>query len=100
MMRGGLSMVASLMLGVTLASGPVWAETSTPPNGPAMHAAQPNPTDFSAQRRYSRRVPLRLRVYRGLGPSAVRQCRSWYVEEYRPSGTVIVPRMQCWWARG
>lgn len=30
-------------------------------------------------------------------PSARRYCRSWLAEEYRPSGTVIVPRMQCWW---
>ena len=34
------------------------------------------------------------------GPNAVRECRARYVEDHRPSGTVIVPRMQCWWARG
>lgn len=33
------------------------------------------------------------------GPRAVRQCVSRLVPEYRPSGTVIVPRMRCWWAR-
>jgi hypothetical protein len=33
------------------------------------------------------------------GPNAVRQCVSRLVPEYRPSGTVIVPRMRCWWAR-
>jgi hypothetical protein len=33
------------------------------------------------------------------GPGAVRQCVSRLVPEYRPSGTVIVPRMRCWWAR-
>ena len=32
------------------------------------------------------------------GPNAVRQCVSRLVPEYRPSGTVIVPRMRCWWA--
>jgi hypothetical protein len=32
------------------------------------------------------------------GPNAVRQCVSRLVTEYRPSGTVIVPRMRCWWA--
>ena len=31
------------------------------------------------------------------GPNAKRQCRSWLAKEYRVSGTVIVPRMQCWW---
>lgn len=32
-----------------------------------------------------------------LSPNAKRQCRSWLVQEYRVSGTVIVPKMQCWW---
>ena len=31
------------------------------------------------------------------GPSAKRYCRSWLEQEYRVSGPVIVPRMQCWW---
>jgi hypothetical protein len=31
------------------------------------------------------------------GPRSVRQCVSWLEPEYRPSGTVIVPRMHCWW---
>jgi hypothetical protein len=30
-------------------------------------------------------------------PSARRYCRSWLAQEYRPSGTVIVPRTQCRW---
>src|SRR5712691_7141073 len=34
------------------------------------------------------------------GPGAVRQCRAWLAQEFRPSGTVIVPRMSCWWVRG
>jgi len=33
------------------------------------------------------------------GPNAVRQCVSRLVPEARPSGTVIVPRMHCWWAQ-
>lgn len=33
------------------------------------------------------------------GPRAVRHCVSRLVPEARPSGTVIVPRMRCWWAR-
>jgi hypothetical protein len=40
------------------------------------------------------------RQVRALPPDAVRQCRAWYVQEARPSGVVIVPRMQCWWERG
>jgi len=31
------------------------------------------------------------------GPNAKRYCRSWLEKEYRVSGTVIVPKMQCWW---
>lgn len=31
------------------------------------------------------------------GPNSKRHCRSWLDREYRVSGTVIVPRMQCWW---
>jgi hypothetical protein len=48
-----------------------------------------------------RRAPPRI-VIRPLGrthpgPNSVRQCVSWLEPEYRPSGTVIVPRMHCWW---
>jgi hypothetical protein len=32
-----------------------------------------------------------------LPANAKRQCRAWLVKEYRVSGTVIVPRQQCWW---
>ncbi len=57
------------------------------------------------------RVP-RLRVYPNYqappevypryypGPNAVRECNATYVQEYRPSGTVIVPRMHCFWRPG
>jgi hypothetical protein len=66
----------------------------------------------------SKRAPVRIRVtprcpYRTEtldhpppydcefpGPGFVRQCSARLVQEYRPSGTVIVPRMQCWWERG
>jgi hypothetical protein len=34
------------------------------------------------------------------GRNAVRECNATYVQEYRPSGTVIVPRMNCYWRRG
>ena len=34
------------------------------------------------------------------GPNAVRDCTATYVEEYRPSGTVITPRMNCYWRPG
>jgi hypothetical protein len=34
------------------------------------------------------------------GPNAVRDCTATYVQEFRPSGTVIVPRMSCFWRPG
>jgi len=34
------------------------------------------------------------------GPNAVRDCNATYVQEFRPSGTVIVPRMSCFWRPG
>jgi hypothetical protein len=34
------------------------------------------------------------------GPNGKRDCVDAYVTEYRPSGTVIVPRMRCRWVRG
>ncbi len=34
------------------------------------------------------------------GPNAVRSCTAHYVQEYRPSGTVITPRMNCYWRPG
>jgi hypothetical protein len=50
------------------------------------------------------RPPTRIRVHAlGVthpGPNSVRRCFAWIEPEYRPSGTVIVPRMHCWWAPG
>jgi hypothetical protein len=34
------------------------------------------------------------------GPNAVRECSVAYVQEFRPSGTVITPHMSCHWRRG
>jgi hypothetical protein len=61
----------------------------------------------------AQRPPRRLRIYPRYqaepddvyprynpGPNAVRVCNAVYVPEYRPSGTVIVPRMSCVWRRG
>jgi hypothetical protein len=68
-------------------------------------------TDLSAQRRAHRRSPTRIRVHPRYqpddvyprynpGPNAVRDCTATYVQEFRPSGTVIVPRMHCFWRQG
>ncbi len=33
-------------------------------------------------------------------PLLYRRCVDWYELQYRPSGTVLYPRMHCWWVRG
>jgi hypothetical protein len=86
------------------------AEAQTAPSAKrTSQVSQPAATDVSAQRRI-RRPPTRLRVYPyyydgvypryNPGPNAVRDCNVAYVQEYRPSGTVIVPHMSCYWRRG
>lgn len=72
-------------------------------------------TDMSAQRRMRpqirvqpRRYPYRTfhsfyplpYQYQYPGPNGVRQCVNRYVTEYRPSGTVVVLHMRCWWVQG
>ena len=42
------------------------------------------------------RVNIYPRKHR-VSSNSVRQCRATLVKEYRISGTVIVPRMNCWW---
>jgi hypothetical protein len=74
--------------------GPVRAEVASPH---AKRAAQAS-TDLSAQRRIRRRAtPIYIYGHRPLSPTAVRACVDWYAYEYRPSGTVIVPKMSCHW---
>ena len=90
------------------------AETGRPTTPPGMRTApalQPMATEASAQRRFRRplrRLPIYPRyewepdVYPRYnpGPNAVRDCTATYVQEHRPSGTVIVPHMNCYWRRG
>jgi hypothetical protein len=61
----------------------------------------PPSIEATAQSRRRARTPLRVypeRTY--LPPTAVRACDAWYEQEFRPSGTVIVPRMRCRWVNG
>jgi hypothetical protein len=73
---------------------------------------------YAQERPRLRRAPTRIRVtprcpYRTQasefppaancdypGPGFVRQCEARLLQENRPSGTVIVPRMWCWWEPG
>ena len=89
----------------------VGAEAQTAPRG--TRAVQASPADELSTQPAVRRPPRRLRIYPRYqaepdgvypryfpGPNAVRVCNATYVQEYRPSGTVIVPRMNCVWRRG
>ena len=81
------------------------AQTS-PPGMRTVQAA--TVTEASSQRRRLRRVPIYRPDYwepdvyprYNPGPNAVRDCTATYVQEYRPSGTVITPRMNCYWRPG
>ena len=89
------------------------AEAQTAPAAIKMaQASPPAATDAPAPvrvRRPPRRVPIYPRyrpepdeVYPRYYPgrNAVRDCTATYVQENRPSGTVIVPRMNCFWRPG
>jgi hypothetical protein len=89
------------------------AEAQTAPQGTrTAQATQPAADERPAQPP-ARRPTTRLRIYPRYqaepdgvypryfpGQNAVRECNATYVQEYRPSGTVIVPRMSCYWRRG
>lgn len=86
------------------AGGGAYAQTA----GTAVRAAQATTPDAPPPRK---RPQTRLRVTPyytpdgvypryNPGPDAVRECNATYVQEYRPSGTVIVPHMSCYWRRG
>ncbi|MEA2890946.1 MAG: hypothetical protein QOI05_1739 [Bradyrhizobium sp.] len=83
---------------------------------PREQTAQPSQSaglELSAQSRRVRHPP-RLRVYPSYpgyspddvypryfpGRNAVRDCTATLVQEFRPSGTVITPRMNCFWRPG
>jgi hypothetical protein len=95
------------LAGLVLPAATAQAETAAPEL-----KATPKPeaaaTDISAQRRRPlRRVPIYSQEWApsvypryNPGPNAVRDCTAHYVQEYRPSGTVITPRMNCYWRPG
>lgn len=98
----GLAIAAGLACALSALSvaGSTPADAQVTRNGQRAGVAQP--IDATAQSR-RRRAPTQLRVIRErtyLPPTAVRLCDAWYEREFRPSGTVIVPRMRCRWVAG
>lgn len=103
-MRAGTAVLVLLCMGL-FSQFCVGADAQT--SGPELRMAQAASADAPPPRRR----PARLRVTPyyspdgvypryNPGPDAVRECNATYVQEFRPSGTVIVPRMSCYWRRG
>ena len=96
----GLAMAVT----VTMSQAQAQSPQAAPPSEPSFQVAQ-NFQDAPPPRRRPR-----VRIYqnddRGVypsynpGPNAVRDCSATYVQEFRPSGTVITPRLNCFWRRG
>jgi hypothetical protein len=108
MMRIGTAAVALVFAGLLwLPAAGAQAQTA-PPALRLAQAAPPADQIPAERRRPIKRIPVYPRraepddVYPRYnpGPNAVRECNATYVQEYRPSGTVIVPRMNCYWRRG
>jgi hypothetical protein len=61
---------------------------------PAASAPADRSQDLSAQSRPH--IVIHPRHFEP-APNAKRHCVSWLQKQYRVSGTVIVPRIRCWW---
>jgi len=95
------ALMAAIFAAGLLLGSPAWA------GGPAAapDGAGAALSEFSAQQRTQETQPPRQRARtrvrvtrpRPLGPNAYRECVAWYEQEYRPSGTVVVPKQRCWW---
>jgi len=99
-----MALLGTALMGMSLASAAAQAE---PRAAAAQARSSASSTELSAQRRL-KRIPIYPRYYGdhwqpdvvpryNPGPNAVRVCNAHYVQEARPSGTVIVPRMSCYW---
>jgi len=106
-MKPVATIVAASLLGL-IATAPVAAQTAGEGAGARKAVAQSEP------RRMRPRIQVRpIYPYRHFnsvypvpypieypGPNGKRDCAVRYVEEHRPSGTVVVPRMSCRWVQG
>jgi hypothetical protein len=98
----------AVAIGALSTAPETWAQT-TPPDTRLSQATPSAASELPAQTRRPR-PRVRVRIYRedergvypsyNPGPDAVRDCTATYVKEYRPSGTVIVPRVNCFWRPG
>ncbi|MEX0752661.1 MAG: hypothetical protein WD073_07015 [Xanthobacteraceae bacterium] len=109
-MRAALIAAAAIMLGFP-GSGPL----SAAPFATQMSQVRSPAAAYTlVQAKPAKRAPPRVTVtprqpaatlypspypYAYPGPGYARACTSWLEPEARPSGTVIVPRLRCWWVR-
>ena len=95
--------LSAAFAGMLLQAESATAQTAAP----GVRVAQVAP-EYVPPRRRLRRVPVYPRDHYdpdvwpryNPGPNAVRECTAYYVQEARPSGTVITPRMNCYWRPG
>jgi hypothetical protein len=95
-----LAILAAVGIVVGFCAGPPASAADT---GQEALATQAMAFEASAQSRRNRRARTRIQVYPRryhLSPTAKRDCISWLEPEWRLSGTVIVPRLRCWWVHG
>jgi hypothetical protein len=113
--KGWLAALAGVCL-IALGSSPVAAQPAPEPAVIPDPKPLVQPPPRRARRYYAARPRIEVRPrypYRSFhtlyplpydveypGPNARRDCETRLVTEYRPSGTVVVPRMHCWWVRG
>jgi hypothetical protein len=100
MMRTMIALVGTALMAMQLASA------TAEPRVAAAQMQGGSSTELSAQRRL-KRIPIYphedghwqpdVAPHYNPGPNAVRVCNAHYVQEARPSGTVIVPRVNCYW---
>lgn len=83
-----LKWLAAAVLGASVCATPAAAKSIT-------KTATAAATDVSSQRE----PRTRLRVYPGRR-LLYRDCTFRLAQQWRPSGTVIVPVQRCWWVRG
>jgi hypothetical protein len=104
------SRMAAMGFAVATAYLPMAQQAQAQAVPPHTRLSQAMPHAISELSAQNRRPRPRVRIYRpddrgvypsyNPGPDAVRDCTATYVQEHRPSGTVIVPRMNCFWRRG
>jgi hypothetical protein len=68
--------------------------------GIAIPALAQMPTPTGEGPTFSNLPSARPRIEVTPRPLQFRRCTSWYVVQYRPSGTVLFPEKHCWWVHG